>query len=372
MNFNGEEGYALDEKEIVRLPISEITPGMITAQDIYSRTDQLIINKNTVLGADSIAKLMFYAIGGIWVYSQPKPVVLEDAYTSVLRSSSDFTQFMDAYDDIVKSVKRALEEISLGSLGNVHFDQAELLDGIDAVVAEAGSSIHIFNMLHCIRDYDDAVFIHSVNAALICNVFGDWLHLEENDKRILTLCGLLHDSGKLLIPANILNKPSKLTEEEYAVARRHPEGGYELLKDIKELDERVLQAVLHHHERYDGSGYPDALSGEQIDPFSCITGIADVYDAMASKRIYRRAICPFDIIKVFEDEGMHQFNPHYLQPLIRKLAETYIHHTVRLSNGSRGEIVTIHPSPLASPVVRVENCFLDLAERTDLKIDAVL
>lgn len=358
----------MDDREIKRVPISEITPGMITAQDIYSRTDQRIVNKDTVLGADSIAKLMFYSVGGIWVYVEEGQGPGEDVYTAALRKGADFVQFKKIYDGAVDTVKEALERIVLGK---AEIDAEAMLDGIKGMIGDARCNAHIFNMLHCIRDYDDHIFMHSVNVALICNVFGDWMHLGEYDKQVLTLAGLLHDAGKLLVPPRILNKPGKLTDEEFDIAKMHAESGYEILKG-EEIDDRIKQAALSHHERFDGSGYPAGKTGNEIDMVSSIVGIADVYDAMTSRRIYRGSFCPFDVIRIFEQDGMHLFNPQYLLPLLGKMAETYIHHTVQLSDGSKGEIIMINPFALAAPVVRVDSTFIDLAKRQELKIDAVL
>lgn len=358
----------MDDREIKRVMISEIAPGMITAQDIYSRTDQLIVNKDTVLGADSIAKLMIYSVGGVWVYVEEVQGTKEDAYTATLRRGADFVQFKEIYDAAVSAVKDALEQIVLGA-AQVRPDV--MFDDVQEMIGEARSNAHIFNMLHCIRDYDDHIFMHSVNVALICNVFADWMHLKEVDKEALTLAGLLHDAGKLLVPPRILNKPGKLTDEEFDIAKMHAESGYEILKGA-DIDERIKRAAHDHHERFDGSGYPAGKAGNEIDMFSSIVGIADVYDAMTSRRIYRGAFCPFDVIRIFEEEGMHLFNPQYLLPLLGKMAETYIHHTVQLSDGSRGEVIMVNPFALASPVVRVDNTFIDLAKRQELKIDAVL
>ena len=358
----------MDNREIKRVTISEAAPGMITAQDIYSRTDQLILIKDTVLGADSIAKLMLYSVGGVWVYAKEGQEQKDDVYTQTLRKGTDFLEFKGIYSNTVKAVQYTLEQIVLGS---AEIDPELLFLDVKSMIGGARSNAHIFNMLHCIRDCDDMVFEHSVNVALICNVFGDWMHLDEGDKQVLTVAGLLHDAGKLLIPPRILNKPGRLTDEESDIAKMHAESGYEILKGAK-IDDRIKRAALDHHERYDGSGYPAGKAGNEIDIISSIVGIADVYDAMTSRRAYRGAFCPFDVIRIFEEEGMNLFNPQYLLPLLGKMAETYIHHTVQLSDGDRGEVVMIHQQSLASPVVRVDNTFIDLAKSDALKIDAVL
>ena len=111
---------------------------------------------------------------------------------------------------------------------------------------------------------------------------------------------------------------------------------------------------------------------DEIDSFSVIVGIADVYDAMTSKRIYRGAICPFDVIKIFEDDGMELYDPQVLLPVLGNLAETYIHHTVRLSDERRGEVIMINPVNLAYPVVQTSDGFIDLAKKKDIKIEAIL
>ena len=257
------------------------------------------------------------------------------------------------------------------ALGEAKLDEEQLMEDIQSLIGNSRSNVHIFNMLHCVRNHDDSVFMHSINVALICNVFADWLHLSQEDKQIVTMCGLLHDTGKLLVPPRILNNPSKLSDEDYEVVKLHAQSGYELLKGL-DISEHVKNAARDHHERYDGSGYPAGKSGTEIDMFTSIVAIADVYDAMTSKRIYRGALCPFDVIKVFEEDGLHQFNPQFLLPVLSKMAETYIHHNVRLSDGRRGEVIMINPYSLSCPVVRVENSFVDLSKKREIMINAVL
>ena len=105
----------MDNREIKRVTISEAAPGMITAQDIYSRTDQLILIKDTVLGADSIAKLMLYSVGGVWVYAKEGQEQKDDVYTQTLRKGTDFLEFKGIYSNTVKAVQYTLEQIVLGS-----------------------------------------------------------------------------------------------------------------------------------------------------------------------------------------------------------------------------------------------------------------
>ena len=117
----------------------------------------------------------------------------------------------------------------------------------------------------------------------------------------LTLCGLLHDIGKLKIPDEILNKPGKYTDEEFDLVKRHTKFGYELLKTLN-IDPHIKKAALLHHERCDGSGYPLKATQKDLDDFSMVVAIADVYDAMTAARSYRAPLCPFQVIERFEQE----------------------------------------------------------------------
>ena len=125
------------------------------------------------------------------------------------------------------------------------------------------------------REYDDETYVHSMNVALICNIFARWLRMSEEEIAKATTSGLLHDIGKIKIPDSILKKPDKLTKQEFNIIKRHPQEGYRLLLDSK-LDEDVLNAVLMHHERCDGSGYPFGLMANQIGTYAKMVAIADV------------------------------------------------------------------------------------------------
>ena len=127
----------------------------------------------------------------------------------------------------------------------------------------------MINQMHSIND---SVYAHCVNVALISRMIGRWLRLEQQDLNILTCCGLLHDIGKLAIPDEILNKPGKLTDEEFATIKSHPVLGYQMIAN-QNLDARIKQAIFMHHERYDGSGYPNKLSGESLPNFAMIVAI---------------------------------------------------------------------------------------------------
>lgn len=367
--------FILDDKElqknnrkILHIPIGQVVPGMITARDIYSRNDQLVLTKNSVLEPNMIAKIMFYAVQSIYVY-QPEEQPKEDvSYYERIQKSVEFNNFHLVYKEVLNEIKESVNQMIKF---NRQIDEKQLLDSIKKIIQKGEGRYHFLELIYCIHEYDDLTFSHSINVALICNMFAQWLNMDEADCETLTMCGLMHDVGKLAIPKEILNKPDRLTKEEYDIVREHPEQGYLMLLR-QNVDSRVRLAALQHHERYDGTGYPMCKSADKIHPFAMITAIADVFDAMTSNRVYRNAICPFSVLEMFEGEGKHKFDLAVALPLMERVAEIYINHTVSLNNNEKGEVVMVNCHVLSRPVVKVGDVFIDLSKHKELRIESVI
>ena len=357
-----------DNRPVERIMISRAAPGMELARDIYSRSGQIILNAGSVLDAQKISKIMFYSVDSITVY---KPQIQTDpglTLTQQIKNSVEFREFSRNYDSTVSALKDSMNSVIVE---NAEIDGDFLIGEIDKMISETGSKSKIFNMLHCIRDYDEMTYMHSVNVSLICNCFAHWLDMDEEEQRILTLAGLLHDIGKTAIRRDILLKPDSLTEEEYAIIKTHTLKGYELLKD-KRIDDRIKMVALQHHERADGSGYPFGKVANQIESFAMIVSIADVYDAMTSDRVYRPRVCPFEVVRRMQHDDLGKYDPRYLVPLLEQITEVYMNHTVRLSTDQVGRVVLMNKAELSKPIVQVDDIFVDLASRRDVSITEIL
>lgn len=358
----------------LRIPINQAVPGLVVAEDIYSANNQLIISKNTVLNRKIITRLRFYLINEFLIVvessdKQPdKPVVKEDNYSQVIRNSVEFKRFNEKFVESIGDFKTELTNIANGQ---EPLDLEKLLEHTTRILAESRNGIHVFDMLHCMREFDDLTYVHSINVALICNVFGNWLKMSQAEIDILTLSGLLHDIGKLKLPTHILNKPNVLTTVEYTEVKTHTVKGYQLLKNCN-IDTHVKYSALMHHERCDGSGYPNAFHGASIDPFAKIVAISDVYDAMTSARVYRPALSPFEAISNFEKEGLLKYDPHYLITFLEGIVQCYIGKRVRLSNYAEGTIILINKHSLSRPVIQIGERFVDLSKKANLSILALI
>ena len=170
------------------------------------------------------------------------------------------------------------------------------------------------------------------------------------------------------IPNEILNKKGRLTTEEFNIIKNHTIWGYEMLEKVDGFNDGIKNAVLMHHERTDGSGYPFSMSVNSIGLYSKIIAIADVFDAMTSDRVYRKRMTPFDAFEMFKTIGVSMFDTTILDTFIKKISPYYTGINVVLSNGKRGRIVYIPPQDILSPVVEVQSDYLDLSTRSDAKI----
>ncbi len=361
----------MEEKKIVLVSVSDLVPGMIVARDVYTRNNQLLISADTEITESIIARMTFFGVMSIRVYlNELQQNIVEDDEENFMtqQEKEDFAAFKENYELTMNHVLGNLN--SLLKSGN-EINSDELVEDVDKLLFQSKSRYEIINMVHNIRTFDDETYRHSLNVAMINSVFAGWLGMSEYERKQLTLCGLLHDVGKLLISKDILRKPGRLTEEEYEHIKKHPLLGYEKMKD-KKLPESVKRVILLHHERADGSGYPYGFHLKEIDPYAAITAIADVYDAMTSNRVYRHGMSPFDVIEIFEKEGRKQFNPMFLVPILNNLTNTYLQHHVELSNGEKGKIVLINKSELSRPMIALDNNeFIDLSKERDIKITQV-
>lgn len=357
-----------------RLSTLQLVPGMIVAENVLSFHNQLIISKGSLLTDKLITKLDLYGILTVYVEDiLPDASIIPAApkspsYSERIRNSPSFQQFQKEYKLNLDSFRTVINNMVEK---NLQLDINVLLKKSLDMIANGKGQIGILDMLQNMRNFDDSTYAHCMNVALICNILATWLKFSPNEVELATACGLLHDVGKLLVPHNIITKPGKLSADEYAQIQKHPMSGYQLLL-TQNVDDHVRNAALMHHERNDGTGYPNHLVGDQIDKYARIVAIADVYDAMTAARVYRGPLCPFRVIEIFETEGFQRYDVEYLLIFLENVVNTYIQNHCRLSDGREGDIIFINKEKLSRPVVQCGKEYIDLTEQTDLSISELL
>jgi putative nucleotidyltransferase with HDIG domain len=203
-----------------------------------------------------------------------------------------------------------------------------------------------------LKTADDYTYLHSVAVCALMIALARQLGLDEQQTREAGMAGLLHDLGKAMIPANVLNKPGKLTEAEFALVKTHPEEGHKLLLAGNGASEIARDVCLHHHEKFDGSGYPAGLSGEAISLHARMGAVCDVYDAITSNRPYKAGWDPAESIQRMAEWKGH-FDPAIFQAFVKSLGIYPIGSLVRLASGKLGVVTQQGEQSLLKPKVKV-------------------
>jgi len=222
---------------------------------------------------------------------------------------------------------------------------------LNAIMKSVARNRNALLLLANLKSLDDYMYRHSVNVAIFSVAFAQYLGMEGDELRQIGLAALFHDYGKALLPTNILNAPRRLNPGEMEIMHTHVVLGYEKLKGSGKFSHEVLAAILQHHERHDGTGYPFGLSGDQIGLYGRIISICDVYDALASKRVYKDAIHPKHALGTLFKMGENAWAPGYAEHFIKMVGIFPIGTAVVLSNGQKG--IVCHSDPLAPSLPRV-------------------
>lgn len=353
--------------------------GMMVAEDVYSKAGQLIIRKDSLLTRQMISHIKYYFIEQVNIHDGELALEIREALESrngaqttqlerILRSE-EYKVFKKDYSSSVNMLQDSVNDIILR---NSQVNAPELISETVKIFDKNQGYFSFFGMLHSMKQIDDSTFAHSMNVAMISRLIGIWSNFDNETLDLLTLAGLLHDVGKCQIPDEILMKPQKLSKQEYEYVKMHAQFGYDILKN-QDLDLRVKQAALHHHERCDGSGYPFGHDINKLGDFECIISIADVYDAMTADRCYRSGLCPFEVISFFEEEGIQKYHPKYITTFLQRIANTYLNSDVLLSNGETGKIIFINER-LTRPIVQLhkDESFVNLLFQPDIYIQAII
>jgi HD-GYP domain-containing protein (c-di-GMP phosphodiesterase class II) len=204
-----------------------------------------------------------------------------------------------------------------------------------------------------IKGKDDYTFLHSVSVCTLLVAFCRSRNMSDEITYQAGLGGLLHDTGKALVPDHILNKPGRLTDEEFEIIKRHPRDGHDILLKTPGIGPVPLDITLHHHERRDGSGYPDKLAAGDISELAQMAAIVDVYDAITADRVYHKGLPAAEALRKIYEWSKFHFNPVLAQEFVRCVGIYPVGTLVMLESGRLAVVVEPHESSLLTPKVNV-------------------
>jgi putative nucleotidyltransferase with HDIG domain len=337
----------------VSVPIYQCNGGDIVAADVYSSIGIVLLAKGTTINDYIKEKLIDIGIEYIKVF---KPIK-EIKYQIIKKN----------YLETITQTKEFICEIASGK----KFGLEKVMNISELVYQSINENDSMLKCINEIQESDEYTYTHCVNVAYYSMLIGKWMNLSEESIKKLAFAGLLHDIGKVKIPDEILNKKGKLSKEEFEIMKSHTVIGYGMLDRIDGIDIEVRQAVLLHHERIDGSGYPFNASPDRIPLYSRIVAIADVYDAMTSERVYKKRQTPFDTFEMFKTIGIGTFDPTILNIFLKNISTCYVGTEVTLNNGYIGKVVYIPPYDITCPIVNVGEDYIDLSSKNNLKVASI-
>jgi putative nucleotidyltransferase with HDIG domain len=220
---------------------------------------------------------------------------------------------------------------------------------VDSVFRNRDALLCLANL----KDYDDYTFLHSVNVGILAVSFGRHLGLSKDQLENIGLGGLLHDIGKTQIPESILNKPGKFTEEEYTIMKHHVNLGVEILNKHDHIPQEATLVTSQHHERFNGTGYPQRLYGDKISLFGQIAGLADVYEAMTCDRVYQKTTSCHTTLKKLYEWGDTFFSRSLMERFIQCIGIYPFGTFVELNTGHCGIVVSVNHDALLRPDVLI-------------------
>lgn len=313
---------------------------MALGQNIYEGSGRLLFEKHMLLSEEHISNLEFMGFPGVYV-------------------DDEFTQGVEIQQVLTPEVRgQALKVVHEFFCLNCQLSEPSALEiklekTIEHVLEDVLSNGDVMLNVLDIKNYNDYIYYHSVNVAMLSAVIGVHCGLEHNDLKELVVAALLHDIGKKVYEQQNAGLSAEQKERDRADWEKHPKMGADFLKKHFDFPAIVVSGVLHHHEAYNGTGYPEKMAGEEIPLYARIIHIADGYDVLTTKRPQRGALSPSDALEYLMSRVGQEFDPNLLEVFIGKVALYPVGCEVRLSNGMHGVVTRNFERFPLRPMVKV-------------------
>jgi len=275
-----------------------------------------------------------------------------EASTSLILPSSkifkvQMQQAMSTHRSARQYISRVMDDVSHGREIDVKQAKALVQGLTENIIQNPTALIWLTNL----RNRDEYTAIHSLNVCVLSLFFGRSLGLNHDQLQDLGTGALLHDIGKIKVPLEVLNKPGSLTQEEFVVMKKHTMYGYELFRDKEEISQASMNVIKNHHERLDGKGYPHGLAESQLDQYSKMVTIVDVFDAITSNRVYHNEITPYNALNRIYSEKEDIFDRKLVEQFIKYMGVYPIGSVVELSTGQVGLVSSFNEKRHLYPTV---------------------
>lgn len=340
-----------------RISIEKLEEGMRIGQQVKDAYGHILIQQGTQLEGHYIQYLEEQGINSIMIQDgyekDPKTTLSDTAKRSIEKTRVEDPATVQLKEDVKKRVGEGVQFL-FDDTSSEHFTETTNSVADELTAAITGNNAVAIDIA-ALKVSDEYTFKHSVDVASLSMIIAKKAGMSNQQIREIGIAGLLHDIGKSKIPKEILNKPDRLTDEEFLQMKHHSLFGYRILEDSKDFSIGVKSGVLQHHEKMNGKGYPMGVKGEKIHPYAQIISVADVYDALVTERPYKKGFHKKDAIEIImtmtEDLDMKAMKS-FLTSVILYPVDSI----VQLSNGEYARVVENIPDyPLRPKVVATES-----------------
>lgn len=350
-----------------------LVEGCILSKDIKGYMGHPIMNKKTILTSELIEVLKVFLIQEVSVEKMlidgerfiPKEIIDKE-----LDDTEDSSDFITHYLKTVQTYKQLFKNWQAGSKVEVAIIRSSLIPLVVKALEEPSAILK----LHHYSNKEDYIYHHAISTGLIGALIAFKMKCELADIYQVALGGCLADCGMAKLAPSIFNKATSLSLEENEEVQNHPISSYQMIKDSSIITDSVKLAVLEHHGRLDGSGYPHKMRAKTMHLFSKIIAVADVFHAMTSERVYRKKQPPFKVVEMILHDSFGQFDITVVQALLACFSSFAVGTKVKLNDGSIAEIMFINANSQTRPLVRLydNGDIIDLGSNREIYIEEIL
>lgn len=343
------------------LAVDSLKNGMKIAKNVHWSDGNVLLAKGVCLHRGFIEKLKVFGITSVYIIDELiDKIEVDELVTEQTRNEATLI------------VKETMQNVK-----NAKTPEGEkVIKIVDSITDELISNPNIIVNLVEVRAMNDYTFAHCLGVSILAMVTGIGMGYDYKKLKELGIGAILHDIGKAFIPDEVLYKPGPLTQSEYEEIKNHTKMGYNTIRDCNDFSMSSAHVAWQHHEKFDGTGYPRRLKGETIHEYARITALADVYDALTTRRSYREQIMPHEAIEYLRDAEGITFDPEIAEVFLEKIAPFPVGSVVQLNNGEKAVVTKINKEfpgrPVLASIVDSTGSKIEQPVERDLRKDLTL